>query len=234
VQASRARHARRHPGPVSYRLYLLSGLLRCRACGRRLIGHSGRYRHTDACPAFREARTEARWDRRGAGDSYETEVYDRVLPRALAKVTANAALVAEVAGAIESLPASVDELAFQRIRRARRDATARLERDRDTVTWKATMARLDAEESEVQVSPEPRLTREAVAEALTDLQLLFQRSQIGTQKRIAQALFEHVEVLGPARVWLYPSDEAVALGWATAMTGEFTAPLRQSGRGERI
>ena len=135
-----------------------------------------------------------------------------MLPRALAKVAASAALVADVAGAIDSLPASVDELALQRIRRARRDATARLERDRDTVTWKAAMARLDAEEAEVQVSPAPRLTHQAVAEALADLQLLYQRSQIGTQKRIAQALFEHVEVLGPARVWLHPSDEAVALG----------------------
>jgi hypothetical protein len=85
----------------------------------------------------------------------------------------------------------------------------------------------------VQVSTAPRLTHQAVAEALMDLQLLFQRSLVGTQKRIAQALFEHVEVLGPARVWLHPSDEAVALGWATAMTGEFTAHLRQSGRGER-
>ena len=31
-----------------------------------------------------------------------TDIYDRVLPRALAKVTANAALVAEVAGAIDN------------------------------------------------------------------------------------------------------------------------------------
>lgn len=85
----------------------------------------------------------------------------------------------------------------------------------------------------LRLSTAPRLTHHAVAEALIDLQLLFQRSQTSTQRRLAQALFVHVEVLGPGRVWLHPSDEVVALGWATTMTGEFAAPLRQSGRGER-
>jgi len=42
-----------------------------------------------------------------------------------------------------------------------------------------------------------------------------------------------VEVLGPTKVWLYPSEEAAAQGWATAMSGEFTARVRRNGRGER-
>ena len=54
-----------------------------------------------------------------------------------------------------------------------------------------------------------------------------------TQQRIAQALFAKVEVLGPTLVWLYPSEEAAAQGWATAMSGEFTAQIRRNGRGER-
>jgi hypothetical protein len=234
AQASRARHARRHPGPTSYRQYLLSGLIRCRACGRRLIGHSGRYRHTDACPAYRQARQDARWDRRGAGDSYSAHVYDDVLPRALSRVTATATLVADVSSAIESLPDTVNELAVQRIRRARRDATAQLEQDRDTAAWKAAMDRLDAEEAHVRASGTgARLTRRAVAESLMDLERLYRSSEIGTQRRIVRALFDQVEVLGPTRVWLYPSDEAVACGWATMMSGEFTMELRQTGRGER-
>jgi hypothetical protein len=40
-------------------------------------------------------------------------------------------------------------------------------------------------------------------------------------------------VLGPTKVWLYPSEEAAAQGWATAMSGEFTARIRRNGRGER-
>lgn len=56
VQEQRSRHARRHPGPVSYRQYPLSGLVVCRACGRRITGHGGRYRHVEACPEFQAAR----------------------------------------------------------------------------------------------------------------------------------------------------------------------------------
>ncbi len=36
VQEMRSRHSRRHPGPATYRQYLWSGLIRCRACGRVL------------------------------------------------------------------------------------------------------------------------------------------------------------------------------------------------------
>jgi hypothetical protein len=48
-----------------------------------------------------------------------------------------------------------------------------------------------------------------------------------------QALFEQVEVLGPNEVWLYPTVEAEARGWATAMNGEFRIESTY-GRGERI
>ena len=56
VQELRGRHSHRHPGPATYRSYLWSGLLRCRACGRRLTGHVERYRHVETCEAFRAAR----------------------------------------------------------------------------------------------------------------------------------------------------------------------------------
>ena len=49
-----------------------------------------------------------------------------------------------------------------------------------------------------------------------------------------QALFEQVEVLGPNEVWLYPSVEAEARGWAAAISGEFRVEERKTGRGERI
>ena len=53
---------RRHRGPVSQRTYALATLLVCAACGRRLTGHVGRYRHVDACDAVqgREAVSDAR------------------------------------------------------------------------------------------------------------------------------------------------------------------------------
>jgi hypothetical protein len=91
--------------------------------------------------------------------------------------------------------------------------------------------RLDAEVHSNAAAP---ITHRDVARALADLQRLFRRAKPDTQQRIARALFEKVEVLGPTQVWLHPSEEAIAQGWATAMSGEFTARIRRSGRGERI
>jgi hypothetical protein len=62
---------------------------------------------------------------------------------------------------------------------------------------------------------------------------LFVDAEPATQHRILQALFEQVEVLGPNEVWLYPSVEAEARGWAAAMSGEFRVEVRKTGRGER-
>ena len=82
VQTLRARYSRRHRGGVNRRQYGLGGLLACAACGRRLIGHVGRYRHMDACEAFRSAaprrlqRDGATIDPRVRGESYKFEVYE--------------------------------------------------------------------------------------------------------------------------------------------------------------
>jgi hypothetical protein len=73
-----------------------------------------------------------------------------------------------------------------------------------------------------------------IADSLADLQSVFGDAEPPTQHRIVQALFEQVEVLGPSEVWLYPSVEAEARGWAAAMSGEFRMEERKTGRGERI
>lgn len=234
VQEMRSRHSRRHPGPATYRSYLWSGLIRCRSCGRRLTGHVERYRHVDACAAFRAARPGGS-DPRHLGDSYKAEVYDDVVPRALAHVVANAALIAEVEGSVQDRRVDTpDQFRLARIRRERQQATRRLEADRDVAAWTATMERLDREESEAQTIDTPRPTLHEIAAALTDLQSLFADAEPATQHRIVQALFEQVEVLGPNEVWLYPSVEAEARGWAAAMSGEFRVEVRKTGRGERI
>ena len=140
----------------------------------------------------------------------------------LAHVATNAALIAEVEGAIEDrLSNQPDEFRLARIRRERQQATRRLEADRDAVAWATTWERLDREEAEAHAVDAPRLTYHEVAESLADLQCLFADAEPATQHRIMQALFEQVEVLGPNEVWLYPSVEAEARGWAAAMSGEF-------------
>ena len=72
-----------------------------------------------------------------------------------------------------------------------------------------------------------------IAKLLADLRTLFLDAEPITKHRIVQALFEQVEVLGPNEVWLYPSVEAEARGWAAAMSGEFRMEKRKTGRGER-
>lgn len=42
-----------------------------------------------------------------------------------------------------------------------------------------------------------------------------------------------MEVLGPNEVWLYPSVEAEARGWAAAMSGEFQVQERKTGQSKR-
>jgi len=233
VQEMRSRHSHRHPGPATYRQYLWSGLIVCRACGRRLTGHVERYRHVDACEAFRAARPGGT-DPRHKGDSYAAAVYDDIAPRALAHVVANAALTAEVDDAIEGrLGHMPDQFRLARIRRDRQRAMQRLAEDRDTAAWKATMERLDGEEAEAQAADAPGVTSQGIAESLADLQTLYADAEPATQHRIVQALFEQVEVLGPSEVWLYPSVEAEARGWAAAMSGEFRVEERKTGRGER-
>jgi DNA invertase Pin-like site-specific DNA recombinase len=233
VQAMRARHSHRHPGPTTTRQYLWAGLLQCRACGRRLTGHVERYRHVEACEAFRAARPGGT-DPRHKGDSYKAEVFDAIAPRALAHIVANASLTAEVEDAIgERADPLPDQFRLARIRRDRQQATRRLEGDRDVAAWKATMERLDHDEAEAQVTDGSSLTSGEIAASLRDLQSLFADAEPATQHRIVAALFEQVEVLGPSEVWLYPTIEAEARGWAAAMAGEFRIEST-NGRGERI
>ena len=76
------------------------------------------------------------------------------------------------------------------------------------------------------------MTSREIAEYLADLRNLFRDAEPATQHRIAEALFARVEALGPNEVWLFPSVEAEARGWAAAMAGEFRLESR-NGRGER-
>ena len=126
-----------------------------------------------------------------------------------------------------------DEFALARIRRERAQARQRLEEDGDPFAFRATWDRLEREEREARASCAPAISGADVVSSLADLRALFADAEPPTRHRIVQALFEQVEVLGPTEVWLYPSLEAEARGWAAAMSGEFTMEMRQSGRGER-
>ena len=65
VQDRRAARTSRHPGRPARRSTYLLPMLECAACGQRLIGNSGRYRHRDPCPAFEAAVHQPRRPVRG-------------------------------------------------------------------------------------------------------------------------------------------------------------------------
>lgn len=142
-------------------------------------------------------------------------------------------MITEVEDAVGQLAERLpDQFRLARIGRERQRAMQRQGEDRDIAAWEATMDRLDREEAEAQAVDRPPVTSREIAESLGDLRGLFGDADASTQHRIAAALFDRVEALGPNEVWLYPSVEAEARGWAAAMSGEFRIESR-NGRGER-
>ena len=101
VQGLRARYSRRHRGSLTKRQYGLGGLLACAGCGKRLIGHVGRYRHIDACAEFtavapgRVQRDGATIDPRVRGESYKVDVYETAIGRVFEHVAVSARLKAD-------------------------------------------------------------------------------------------------------------------------------------------
>ena len=235
VQEQRSRHARRHPGPVSYRLYRLGGLLACRNCGRLLTGHCGRYRHTEACLEYRAARPGAP-DGRVKGESYSAQTYEDPVREAVGRLSANRGLVSEVQAAVAAQAgcAGPDQVALVRVARRRREAADRLTQDRDMARWQAEMEALDVEEAAARAANHAVVSACEVVEYLADLPQLYDDAEPETQKRILQSLIERVEVLGPDQLWIYPTDEAEARGLAAAFAGEFRTKARQTGRARGV
>lgn len=241
VQALRARYSRRHRGSVRRRRYALAGILACAACGRHLIGHSGRMRHVEACAPFRAAapvryrRFERSLDHRVQGQSYPAELYEEAIGVALAHVQASSALKVETVGiAVEPDTPPVDVLALARIDRERDAAALRYARDRDLGRLEATMRRLDAEGMATAASPRRTPTAAESRTYVEDLPRLWAETDVEGRRAIAEAVFERIEVLGVSDYVITPTVEAKAHGWDLAFgAGVVAGSIGQSGRGER-
>ncbi len=240
VQLVRGRFKRRHPGyPINRREYALAGILFCAACGRRLTGHGGRYRHVDPCPAFIDARPEGPPQSfplvRVHGHSYPATTYDGIVPAVLAHIAANARVKASVLGILEERAQTVDSLALARITKEREAALARYLNDRDLVALQSSMARLDTEEAEAR-RPAKTIDPKTSLAYLTDLPSLWQETAPERHRGLAEAMFERIEVLGTKEAIVHPTSEAEAHGWRELWgNAVLTADYRSRyGRGERI
>jgi DNA invertase Pin-like site-specific DNA recombinase len=233
VQAVRARRRTRDGRPAHRRSYALT-MLHCAACGRHLIGDTGRYRHPDPCSAFvagrREPRRRIRGQRRAMpGHSYRAGEYEGIVREVLARVGLGAELVADVV-ALTRDPGP-DRLASARVDRERDAALARYRRDRDAPALEATMAALDEQERETREAA--RVTRSMdpaeVVEYLRDLGRVWDEAP-ASRRALAEAIFERIEVLGLRRMRIQPTPGAVAAGLAEA----FASASAGYGRGERF
>jgi hypothetical protein len=189
-------------------------MLHCAACGRHLIGQSGRYRHTFPCsdwlgaarPAPRVFRNST--DHRHKGVSYPASFLRRSRPQALKHVSANA----ELAG-----------------------AAARVVRDRDYESLRATMEQLDREETA------PRAIRQTEGvpadRAVRYLQGLGEAWRLADggpgRAELARSLFTRIDASGFQAMRLHLTAEATAHGFAYAVPATFTGFVGY-GRGERI
>lgn len=232
VQAIRARRRTRDGRPGRRRPYALT-MLHCAACGRHLIGDTGRYRHPDPCGAFVARRREPRHRQRGQrrdmpGHSYRADEYEAIAREVLGRAALGASLVADVVAATRD--PEPDRLALARIGRERDAALARYRRDRDARALEATMAALDAGEHEARAggSLHAPLPAADVVEYLRDLPRLWDDAP-ASRRGLAEAIFERIEVLGIRRMRITPTPGAMAAGLAEA----FSNASAGYGRGER-
>ena len=241
VQAMRARYSRRHRGSVNRRQYGLAGLLACAACGRRLIGHVGRYRHPTYArrsgpPPRRVQRDGATIDPRVKGESYKVEVYEQVIGRAFEHVAVSARLkVDTVALARRPEPDGGDVLAPPA---SPGSATGRRCSSRGIVTSAASRRQWPASTPRRQrrcVRPS-RIPTAAEARAyLEELPTLWAKTSDAGRHAIAEAVFERIDVLGATDYTFTLTAHAKARGWDAAFgAGVVAVKEGQSGRGERI
>ena len=224
---------------MTRRQYGLGGLLACAACGRRLIGHVGRYRHQEACAPFaaaapRRLRRDGRTvDPRVRGESYKVDVYEDAIGRAFEHVAVSARLKTHtVAEATRREPEGGDVLAQARIKRERERAAPQFAKDRDLGRLEATMARLDAEAAAAVVRPS-RIPTAAEARAyLESLPELWAKTSDAGRKAISEAVFERIDVLGATDFTFTLTAAAKARGWDAAFGPGVVRLEHQGGRGK--
>jgi hypothetical protein len=234
AQAMRARRATRTGRPADPRRPYALDMLHCAACGRRLTGDTGYYRHREPCPPFVAARPEHRGRGRSPGHAYRRELYEQIVEGLLAEASLGAGAVAGVVGELGRAAPAPDRAARERVARERERAMARYLRDRDAAALERAMAALDRDESAAeQPQAAEAVPADVAARYVRELPETWRRAEGGTGRRLlAGALFDRIEVLGIREATVHLSAHAVRHGLAAALPAELG--ILVNGRGERI
>ena len=231
-RATRATNTGRRADPR--RPYALAQL-HCAACGTRLTGDTGYYRHRQPCPAFVEAAPSSKPARgRTNGHAYAMDRYEGIVDSLLDHVTLDAAQLAAVVGQSVGVPAGPSQAELDRIAKDRQRALDRYVRDRDADALGESMARLDRELAAVQApKPAQPVPADVAVRYLRELPKTWAKAKGGQGRAmLASALFDRIDVLGMREATVHLSAHAARHGLAAVLPAEFDSPV--SGRGERI
>ncbi len=233
ARAGRSRRATNTGRPADPRRPYALDMLQCAACGRRLTGDTGYYRHREPCPEFVAARPEHRGRGRTNGHAYRMELYEQVVEGLLGEVALGAPALAAVVGRVATGPTGPDPAALDRVERDRERALARYRKDRDAAALDRAMRELDREEEAAKrQQSDPGVPADVAVRYLRDLPETWRRAEGGRGRQLlAGALFERIEVLGIREATVYLTPEAARHGFAAAIPGE--VGISVNGRGER-
>lgn len=223
AQATRARRATRTGRPADPRRPYALAMLHCAACGKRLTGDTGYYRHREPCPPFVAARPEHQGRGQSPGHAYRRELYEQIVEALLAEASLGAGAIAGVVGEVNRAASTPDLSVEDRIMRERDRAMARYLRDRDGSTLEATMSRLDRElaRSEEREAPDAVPTDVAVR-YVRELPETWRKAEGGSGRQLlASALFDRIDVLGLREATVHLSAHAVRHGLAAALQGRW-------------
>jgi DNA invertase Pin-like site-specific DNA recombinase len=233
AQAARARRATNTSRPADPRRPYALDMLHCAACGKRLTGDTGYYRHREPCPPFVAARPEHRGRGRTLGHAYRRELYEQIVEDLLAEASVGAGAIAGVVGEVNRATSVPDRVAPDRIARERDRAMARYLRNRDAEALEQTMTRLDQEQVAAQNFERlDDIPADVAVRYVQDLPETWRKAEGGSGRQLlASALFDRIDVLGIQEATIHLSAHAVRHGLAAALPAE--VGILVSGRGER-
>ena len=180
-------------------------------------------RRRPASPSGRLARSsdggaaETGDDTRVKGHSYPQNWYEDAIGALLARVgRVDDRVITEIVRRHAEYEQHPDQLGLARIERARDEAARQLNKTRDIDAWRATTARLDAEEAIARQFDGPtRLSAVEIVDYLRSLPRLWADAGPDARQTLAVAIFARLDVLGFQRLEYELTPDAIDLPSAT-------------------